>query len=266
MWTCIAWTCIACGATDSGRREPSVCRCAVEGSWTIASGGASVARAVRADAFRQVDRRRVPSGDAELDCLLGGGWVLGSSALLWGDPGSGKSRLSLRWASRAAPCLYAALEMPAELAIETAASAGAELGGLWVVDTVEGLTAEAARIGARSVVVDSVSATARPLALVRELAEWAPRSGAVVFLIAHRNRRGRALGSSGLEHWPDYTVHLAGRKSSSARVTVRKSRYCRRGFVVLELAPGAKRGPDDGRPARGSSAIRTGDLGASPGG
>lgn len=229
------WTCIACGATDSGRREPSVCRCGVEGSWTIASGGASVARAVRADAFQRAERRRVSTRDAALDKLLGGGWVLGSSVLLWGDPGSGKSRLCLRWASFAPPCLYAALEMPPELVLETAAGAGAELGGLWLVDTVEGLSAEAKRIGARSVIVDSVTATPRPLGLVRELAAWAPGSGAVVFLIAHRNRRGRALGGSGLEHWPDYTVMLSGRKASGAKVTVRKSRYCPRGSVLASL-------------------------------
>lgn len=228
------WTCIACGATEASRREPGLCGCGVDGSWTLAEG-CRAARAVRADAFRQLERRRVSTRDGELDKLLGGGWVLGSSALVWGDPGSGKSRLCLRWASFAAPCLYVALEMPPELVLETASSAGAELGGLWLVDTAEGLQAEASRIGARSVIVDSVTATPKPLALVKELALWAPSSGAVLFLIAHRNRRGRAHGSSGLEHWPDYTVQLSPRKASSARVTVRKSRYCPRGSALVGL-------------------------------
>lgn len=161
--------------------------------------------------------------------------MLGSSALVWGDPGAGKTRLCLRWAAHAAPCLFVSLEMPPELILDTAASVGAELGGLWLVDTVEGLTAEAARIGARSVVVDSVTATPRPLALVRELSQWAPGSGAVVWMVAHRNGKGRARGGPALEHWPDYTVHAKPRRASAARVTIKKSRYCPRGFAVVGL-------------------------------
>lgn len=228
------WTCIACGAEESGHREPARCACGVESSWTLAGGG-RVARAVRADAFRRVERRRVSSGDPELDSVLAGGWVLGSSALVWGDPGAGKTRLCLRWAAQAAPCLFASLEMPPELVLDTAASAGAELGGLWLVDTAEGIQAEAARIGARSVVVDSVTATGRALALVRELSAWAPSSGAVVWMVAHRNGRGRARGGPALEHWPDYTVNLRPRGKHAARVVVRKSRYCPRGSAVVEL-------------------------------
>lgn len=229
------WTCIACGATDQSRREPPACACGVEGSWTLQSASGSVARAVRADAFRRIERRRVSSGDSALDQVLAGGWVLGSSALVWGDPGAGKTRLCLRWAAFAAPCLFASLEMPPELVLDTAASVGADLEGLWLVDTVEGLTAEAARIGARSVVVDSVTATPRPLALVKELSHWAPSSGAVVWMVAHRNGKGRARGGPALEHWPDYTVQMRARKASGARVTVKKSRYCPRGWAVVEL-------------------------------
>lgn len=229
------WSCIACGARSESRREPVLCACGVDGSWTIATGGARAARAVRADAFVRRDFERVATGTPALDELLRGGWVRGSSVLVWGDPGAGKSRLCLRWATRAAPCLYAALEMPPELVLETASSAGADLGALWLVDTVEGLQAEAGRIGARAVIVDSVNATARPLALVKELSLWAPSSGAVVFLVAHRNGRGRALGGRALEHWPDCTVMLSPRKASGCRVTVRKSRHCPRGSALAHL-------------------------------
>lgn len=190
---------------------------------------------MRADAFRRVERRRVTSGDSELDRVLLGGWVLGSSALVWGDPGAGKTRLCLRWAAHAAPCLFVSLECPPELVLDTAASVGADLEGLWLVDTVEGLTSEAARIGARSVVVDSVTATPRPLGLVKELSLWAPSSGAVVWMVAHRNGKGRARGGPALEHWPDYTVRMSPRKASGAKVTVKKSRYCPRGWAVVGL-------------------------------
>src|SRR5690606_2381479 len=39
---------------------------------------------------------RLPSGDAEVDRVLGGGWVAGAAVLLTGEPGIGKSTLLLQ--------------------------------------------------------------------------------------------------------------------------------------------------------------------------
>src|ERR1700736_5960649 len=55
------------------------------------------------------DGRRLPTGYAEVDRVLGGGIVPGSVILLGGDPGVGKSTLALQIADRAARAGAAAL-------------------------------------------------------------------------------------------------------------------------------------------------------------
>lgn len=68
----------------------------------IRSGGAHVfPRLVAAEHRRSFERRQVTSGVAALDALLGGGIELGSSTLILGPSGSGKSILSLQFIAEA---------------------------------------------------------------------------------------------------------------------------------------------------------------------
>lgn len=201
----------------------------------LEGNGSSSGRSVRASELERKPVRRVPTGESELDALLGGGWAVGSSALLWGVGGAGKSRLALRWSTRLGVTLYACPEMPAELVVETAASAGAELERLYLSDSLDGLEAECVRLRARALVVDSISVAPRPEELTKRLALWAPKAGVTVFLLSHVNRRGRARGSTGIEHWPDYNVKVSPRGRTGCRVRVGKSRYCPRGSCALEL-------------------------------
>lgn len=68
----------------------------------IRSGGAQVfPRLVAAEHRRSFERRPVTSGVAALDALLGGGIELGSSTLILGPSGSGKSILSLQFIAEA---------------------------------------------------------------------------------------------------------------------------------------------------------------------
>src|SRR5690606_41013085 len=43
------------------------------------------------DDVAEADLVRSPSGDAEVDRVLGGGWVAGAAVLLTGEPGIGRS-------------------------------------------------------------------------------------------------------------------------------------------------------------------------------
>lgn len=235
------WTCIACGHSESGPREPAPCACGVEGSWTLLAGTRSAVRAVRADAVQLETRERVSSGTPELDRVLGGGWVLGSMASVVADAGAGKSRLCYRWASAVPPTLLVGTEMALELMRETAESAGAELGELYLLMGADGWRAEAERLGVRSVVLDSVSETPLPGALVAELYRWATEPGMrrLVFAISHQNRRRRARSDPRIEYIPDYNLSIRPRGKSSAKVLVRKSRYCARGSAVVSLVGGS---------------------------
>ena len=70
--------------------------------FTIKTGGVQVfPRLVAAEHRRQTDRGRINSGIAGLDALLGGGIEQGSSTVLLGPPGAGKSLISLQFVCEA---------------------------------------------------------------------------------------------------------------------------------------------------------------------
>ena len=112
--------CTACGEWNSFVEEREAdpdARASLSGA---ASGGPAAERAValvEVDAER--DAARLATGSGELDRVLGGGMVGGSAVLLGGDPGIGKSTLSLQLAGGAAaagPVLYVAgEEAPAQV-------------------------------------------------------------------------------------------------------------------------------------------------------
>ena len=71
--------------------------------FSIRRGGLSVfPRVVAAEHRREYTPRRLASGLAPLDALLGGGLETGSSSLISGAPGSGKSSLAAQFVSAAA--------------------------------------------------------------------------------------------------------------------------------------------------------------------
>jgi predicted ATP-dependent serine protease len=184
--------------------------------------------------------QRLPSGDAKLDALLGGGWVVPSAALVWARPKTGKSRLVFRWATHMGPALVVEKEMSLDLTIATARSAGADLRLLHIRLDLDGWQADAEALGARVVVFDSIQACTRwPLALLREAYAWAQRRRVVVFAISQVNSSGRPLGPIALEHWPDYPVRITRRNQKSTIATVafpQGSRFCGPGSVQLPIA------------------------------
>lgn len=71
--------------------------------YKIERGGLNVyPRLIAAEHRAKVERQRFASGVAELDLLLGGGIESGTSTLIMGAPGTGKSSLSAQFASAAA--------------------------------------------------------------------------------------------------------------------------------------------------------------------
>lgn len=212
-------------------------RCPTCGSWNKAQGraahGAAPAPEVVGLAPIGTDGERIPTGSSEVDRVLGGGITPGSTILLAGDPGVGKSTLALQVLGSIARTGVATLLIAGEESIaqvrhratrlETAASRAA------ATTSVTAAIAAARSEGARVIVVDSIQ-TLRDERLahgpgsvtqVREcaaaLAEHARATGAAVILIGHVTKDGSIAGPKVLEHAVDVVLMLEGERTEGLR-------------------------------------------------
>jgi DNA repair protein RadA/Sms len=167
---------------------------------------------------------RHTSGDAEVDRVLGGGWVVGSALLLAGEPGIGKSTLLLQLAQNAVQqgrtVLYVAgEESPSQVrmradrlglgsgmqltreneAAVVAAHLRAQAPNLVIVDSIQTLVAgEGGVPGTVSQLRDSTAI----------LVEAAKESGSTLVLIGHVTKQGSIAGPKIIEHVVDATFAL----------------------------------------------------------
>jgi circadian clock protein KaiC len=140
---------------------------------------------------------RVPSGVAELDGMLDGGYMAGSATLVAGPAGAGKTLLGLHFAATGAqsgePALVASFQETPEQLRQTAGGLGLRLpAGLhlahWVpVDLyadewVHELLAMISSLGLRHVVVDSIGE-------LQQATGDAARFRELLFSLVHRARR-----------------------------------------------------------------------------
>jgi DNA repair protein RadA/Sms len=178
---------------------------------------------------------RLITGLAEFDRVLGGGLVAGSVSLIGGDPGIGKSTLLLQAAAALAPgvpVLYATGEESARqvgLRAHRLGLAGAPL-KLVAETAVEQIVEQAAAIGARVLVIDSiqtmtaatVEAAAGSVSQLRECAArlvgHAKSTGTAVLLIGHVTKEGVIAGPRLLEHMVDAVLYFESDSGSRYRV------------------------------------------------
>jgi predicted ATP-dependent serine protease len=192
-------------------------------------------RAVLASSLELADHPRARTGEHALDDLLEGGFALGGCVLVHGRRASGKTRLTYRWGTRL-PCLVVCAELSLEVAQTTIHTTAGHLGNAYLLRDLAGWEHEATRLGVRAVVLDSLGATARPLATLRRAREWAEEHGAIVYAIAQCNKRGNARGTEELAHWADYEVRVRRSQShGKAVVEIIKSRLSPAGEVELSL-------------------------------
>jgi DNA repair protein RadA/Sms len=195
--------------------------------------GASVVAPI--GAVESAEASRLASGMAEVDRVLGGGFVPGSITLFGGDPGIGKSTLLLQLAARVAghaPVLYLTGEESAAQVRGRAERIGAVVEGLQLAATTDLETALGAMEHARPAVavVDSVqtmtsaelTGPAGSVGQVREvaarLAEAAKTSGTSVALVGHVTKEGTVAGPRTLEHLVDAVIYLEGERLGSTRL------------------------------------------------
>ena len=186
---------------------------------------------------------RISSGIGELDRALGGGFVPGSTTLLGGPPGVGKSTLTLQLAAASANAGRAALyasaeESPAQLSLrarrlqledaDIQVWAGTDVDDLLdalhasppsivVVDSLQ--TLQAAEAGLPSGGVAAIKY------VCAALAGWTRQTGAIAVLVAHVTKEGTIAGPRAVEHLVDVVLHLEPGSSDVRLVRASKNRF-----------------------------------------
>jgi DNA repair protein RadA/Sms len=198
----------------------------------------SLARALPVTTLSQIDAaeiERLPTGQEELDRVLGGGIVAGGVVLIGGDPGIGKSTLLLQALdamsgrmkvlyvtgeeSGAQVALRArrlglagtAVRVLAEIQLERIlATLDAERPAFCVIDSIQ------------TVYSDQLSSAPGSVAQVREsaaqLTRSAKTSGCSVVLVGHVTKEGALAGPRVLEHIVDTVLYFEGDTHSSFRL------------------------------------------------
>jgi DNA repair protein RadA/Sms len=239
----IRFVCAECGAAQPKWEG----RCAACGAWNSLAEDAGPSRMVRArangeaqplllDALIAAPPRRLATGLAEVDRVLGGGVVPGSVVLLGGDPGIGKSTLALQLAghcgSAAAPSLYCAgEESAAQVALRARRLNCASATVCVLVETdidavIAGIDSERPPL----VIVDSVqtahdaSAPGLPGSpsqvrqAVSRLTEVAKATGVPIVVVGHVTKEGAIAGPRTLEHLVDVVLYLEGERLGDHRL------------------------------------------------
>jgi DNA repair protein RadA/Sms len=181
---------------------------------------------------------RLPLEMEEFARVLGGGIVPGSIVLIGGDPGIGKSTLTLQMAMQLAEkqtILYVSgEESERQIKMRAVRLAGEEHlpnNLLLVTETNLGVIFEhIAQVKPSLVIVDSIQTVTLPemessagsISQVREsaarLRELAKTTGITVFLIGHVTKEGTIAGPRVLEHIVDTVLYLEGEHFQSYRL------------------------------------------------
>ncbi len=173
------------------------------------------------------DDPRIDMLDAELNRVLGGGLVPGSIVLLGGEPGIGKSTLSLQTMLRLSgkSILYISGEESAQqLKMRADRIPHEENDGFKILceNSLENIFEHIREVKPELVVIDSiqtiatedVESSAGSIAQVRECASallrFAKTSGVPVILIGHITKEGTLAGPKILEHIVDTVIQFEG--------------------------------------------------------
>ena len=199
------------------------------------AGGGGGNRPVLLRDISPAEEPRIDMGDAELNRVLGGGLVPGSIVLLGGEPGIGKSTLTLQTLLRLRghKILYVSGEESArqlkmragriehqqndtchilcETSLENIFESIRELGpDLVVIDSIQTISTEEADSSPGSITQVRECAAA--------LLRFAKTSGVPVILIGHINKDGALAGPKVLEHIVDTVIQFEGDRHHMYRI------------------------------------------------
>jgi DNA repair protein RadA/Sms len=199
--------------------------------------GLAPASAVMAlSAIEAQDMQRTPTGQDELDRVLGGGMVEGGVVLIGGDPGIGKSTLLLQaldglQRSGQSTLYVTGEESGAQVALRarrlgldnSQVHVLAETQLEKIIATLQAQSPQVAVIDSiQTVYSDQLTSAPGSVAQVREcaahLTRLAKSSGTTVVLVGHVTKEGALAGPRVLEHMVDTVLYFEGDTHSSYRL------------------------------------------------
>ena len=239
------WFCTSCG-----NESPKwMGRCPACGEWntmveqTVATGRQPASRPMQGDQVRrpvhlkEIDTTsevRISVGLQEVDRLLGGGIVRGSLVLIGGEPGIGKSTLSLQIPlhSPGLKTLYVSGEESARQVKMRADRLGGDDSNCFIFSEtdISSIIAQADALKPDLMVVDSVQtmfssnveSSAGSVSQIKEvtamLLHFAKCTGIPVILIGHITKDGYIAGPKILEHIVDVVLQFEGDNKGSYRI------------------------------------------------
>ena len=184
--------------------------------------------------IRESEHRRIDLGNPEVNRVLGGGMVPGSLILLGGEPGIGKSTLSLQiaLAANGLKTLYVSGEESAEQIKMRAQRIG--VGNdeclIYPETLLENIIAQMAEQKPDLVIIDSIQtiytevldSSAGSVSQIRECAasllKYAKTTGTSIFIIGHITKDGAIAGPKILEHIVDVVLQFEGDSNNVYRI------------------------------------------------
>jgi len=243
------WFCTSCG-----NESPKwMGRCPACGEWNtmveepkaekISSSSASRSRAyistsdakpTKLSEISFSDENRFSIGIGELDRVLGGGMVEGSMILIGGEPGIGKSTLSLQiplFCKNLKTLYVSGEESPKQIKLRAERLGGGSEECLILSETVlEEILNHAREVKPQLLIIDSIQtiysdaidSSAGSVSQVRECASallrFAKETNTPVILIGHITKDGTIAGPKILEHIVDVVLQFEGDTKGSYRI------------------------------------------------
>ncbi len=229
-----AYVCIACGH-ETGKWSGRCLNCGEWNSIVEAEKHSpkklSTAKAVRLDTIKKDDLVRLTSGIGEFDLACGGGIVKGAVTLIGGEPGIGKSTLSLQIAG-AFKTLYISGEESAIQIRQRADRLHVKQENIYIsnaaiveniIDLIEEHKPDCVFIDSIQTVSSSeISGPPGSVSQLREsalkLTSTAKSKNIPLFLIGHITKEGSIAGPKILEHVVDTVLYFEGDFSKEYRI------------------------------------------------
>lgn len=223
--------CPSCGAWNSFAEE-TVATGSVPA--LVASRAVEPARPQKVQEIECGKTVRIDTGNSEVNRVLGGGVVPGSLVLLGGEPGIGKSTLSLQLAltDNGLNTLYVSGEESAEQIRLRADRIGIHNQNctVYTETLLENVVAQIDTLRPDIVVIDSIQTMASSLldsspgsvSQIRECAatllKYAKSLGTAIFVIGHITKEGTIAGPKVLEHIVDVVLQFEGDNNNIYRI------------------------------------------------
>jgi len=223
--------CTTCGEWNTIVEE--VVQKEVKREWKQSTTAKGISKPLKVNEIVLNPEERVPTKNAELDNVLGGGLVRGSVTLLGGEPGIGKSTLLLQIAlSIPQKVLYVSgeesqsqIKMRAERLDKNSSDC------LILTETnTQNIFRNIEEVDPDLLVIDSIqtlhtsSIDASPgsISQIREsaaeLIKFAKETATPVLLIGHINKEGQIAGPKILEHMVDVVLQFEGDRNHTYRI------------------------------------------------